>query len=78
MTEKDLERNKFVDYTSLRNWKIDRGLIGRTVLRLDRGYGEYGVVTGFDKNLLYVHFANMSKPLKLHPSDLYLPNVISR
>ena len=75
MTEQDLKDNKYVSYVSCKGITMHKNFIGRPVLRLDRGYGEYGIVTGFNQNLIFVHFANSPKPLRLHPSDLYFPVV---
>lgn len=52
--------------------------IGKPVMRNDRGYFEYGVITGFVKNLVLVHFGSNVYSLRLRPQDLFMVTVKKR
>lgn len=67
--------NKFIEYKPLDKTTINDNLIGQVVFRIDRGYGEYGIVTGFNDKVVFTHFANNRAPLMINPCDLYIPNV---
>lgn len=51
------------------------GDIGRTVLRSDRGFKEYGILMGWTKNLVIVNFNNCRHSLKLQPKEVEFVSV---
>lgn len=49
--------------------------IGLPVIREDRGYLEYGILMGWEKNLILVNFNNCIHNLRLLPNTVKFVNV---
>ena len=49
--------------------------IGRPVSHQQKTDKEYGIITNFDKQFVYVHFNNGTKSLMIQPKHLFLTKI---
>lgn len=60
-----------IKYNKIEANTLDASNVGDPIMRDDRGYKEYGIITGFVNNLVLVHFGSNWASLRLREQDLY-------
>lgn len=71
-----LKKFSYLEFKEVDHSKLNSSYLGKPVLRLDRGYFEYGIIVGYDEKVVYVHFGNMFMTLKINACDLFFPAVL--
>lgn len=74
MDKEDLKNHPYFNFKQLKkNFSNKRSWVGKTVLWIDRGYGEYGIVLGYTDTLVVVSFPNYRTTPRIRTEELYFP-----